>query len=96
MATDEILTIRELPALLRIGEETAYAMAQPGELPGFKVRGQRRVRRTKLDEWSCETSRAGSGARRVGRGGRAVKDAPSPSSTSCAHTNRGTRARRSP
>ena len=40
MADDEILTIREVTAHLKIGEKTAYTMAQSGELPGFKVRGQ--------------------------------------------------------
>ena len=38
--SDEILTIRDVAALLKIGEKTTYTMAQSGELPGFKVRGQ--------------------------------------------------------
>lgn len=48
---DEILTIRELAALLKIGEKTAYTMAQSGELPGFKVRDQWRFRRADIDAW---------------------------------------------
>ena len=48
---DEILTIRELAALLKIGEKTAYTMAQKGELPGFKVRDQWRFRRTDINAW---------------------------------------------
>lgn len=48
---DEILTIRELAALLKIGGKTAYTMAQNGELPGFKVREQWRFRRADLDAW---------------------------------------------
>lgn len=48
---DEILTIRERAALLKIGEKTAYAMAQSGELPGFKVREQWRFRWADIDEW---------------------------------------------
>jgi len=51
MADDEILTIREVAALLKIGEKTAYTMAQSGELPGFKVRGQWRFRRDDIDRW---------------------------------------------
>lgn len=47
---DEILTIRELAALLKIGEP-AYTMAQCGELPGFKVRDQWRSRRADIDAW---------------------------------------------
>ncbi len=48
---DEVLTIRELANLLKIGEKTAYTMAQAGELPGFKVRGQWRFRRTDIETW---------------------------------------------
>jgi excisionase family DNA binding protein len=48
---DEILTIREVAALLKIGEKTAYTMAQSGELPGFKVRGQWRFRRIDIHGW---------------------------------------------
>ena len=51
MADDEILTIREVAALLKIGEKTTYTMAQSGQLPGFKVRGQWRFRRTDIDRW---------------------------------------------
>lgn len=46
---DEILTIRELAALLKIGEKTAYTMVQGDELPGFKVRDQWRFRRADID-----------------------------------------------
>lgn len=51
---DEILTIRELAALLKIGEKTAYTMGQSGELPGFKVRDQWRFRRADIDAWIAE------------------------------------------
>lgn len=54
MSSDEILTIRDVAALLKIGEKTAYTMAQSGGLPGFKVRGQWRFRRTDLDAWIRE------------------------------------------
>lgn len=64
MHTDEVLTIREVAALLRIGEKTAYTMAQTGELPGFKVRGQWRFRRIDLDKWmSSQKQAAGAGTR---------------------------------
>ena len=51
MSSDEILTIRDVAALLKIGEKTSYTMAQSGDLPGFKVRGQWRFRRADLDAW---------------------------------------------
>ena len=67
MADDEILTIREVAALLKIGEKTAYTMAQSGDLPGFKVRGQWRFRRIELDRWIDEQPRGG-GEGRHGEG----------------------------
>ena len=51
MPDDEVLTIKEVAAYLKIGEKTAYSMAQAGELPGFKVRGQWRFQRSDLDRW---------------------------------------------
>jgi len=51
MATSEILTIKEVAELLRIGEKTAYTMAKDGALPGFKVGGQWRFRRVDIDGW---------------------------------------------
>lgn len=49
--SDEILTIREVASLLKIGAKTAYTMVQSGELPGFKVRGQWRFRRSDIRAW---------------------------------------------
>jgi len=51
---DEVLTIKEVADLLKIGDKTAYTMAQAGELPGFKVRGQWRFRRSDIDNWIHE------------------------------------------
>ncbi len=48
---DEILTIQEIAALLKLADKTVYSMAQAGELPAFKVRGQWRVRRVDFDAW---------------------------------------------
>jgi len=47
----EILTIREVAAILKVGTKTTYTMAQSGELPGFKVGGQWRFRRGDIDTW---------------------------------------------
>ena len=66
MPEDEVLTIKEVAALLKIGEKTAYAMAQNGELPAFKVRGQWRFRRADLLEWIEEQKRAAGGDPRAG------------------------------
>ncbi|MBU9268741.1 methylation-associated defense system helix-turn-helix domain-containing protein MAD1 [Burkholderia gladioli] len=51
MSNDEVMRIREVAALLKVGEKTAYSMAQTGELPAFKVRGQWRFSRKDIDTW---------------------------------------------
>jgi excisionase family DNA binding protein len=51
MSTDEVLTLQEVAALLKIAERTAYMMVQRGDLPGFKVGGQWRFKRTDIDAW---------------------------------------------
>jgi len=58
MPTDEVLTIKEVAALLKIAEKTAYIMAQRGELPGFKVGGQWRFRRSDIDDWIEERKKS--------------------------------------
>ena len=49
--SDEILTVLEVAALLKVADKTVYTMAQKGELPAFKVRGQWRFKRADLDQW---------------------------------------------
>ena len=49
--TDEILTVLEVAALLKVADKTIYTMAHRGEMPAFKVRGQWRFRRTDIDAW---------------------------------------------
>lgn len=48
---DEILTIKEIAAYLRLKEKTAYALVAKGEIPGFKVGGSWRFRKTELEKW---------------------------------------------
>jgi excisionase family DNA binding protein len=48
---EEILKLRDVAALLKVGEKTVYSMAQTGELPAFKVRGQWRFSRKDIDAW---------------------------------------------
>ena len=45
------LTVLEVAALLKVADKTVYTMAQKGEIPAFKVRGQWRFRRTDIDAW---------------------------------------------
>ncbi|NNM76386.1 helix-turn-helix domain-containing protein [Sphingomonas sp. ID1715] len=48
---DDILTIRDVATRLKLGERTVTAMLADGELPGFKLRGQWRLRRDHFEHW---------------------------------------------
>jgi excisionase family DNA binding protein len=50
-AMSEILTVREVAALLKINEKTAYKLAAKGEIPGFKVGGSWRFDSGEIDNW---------------------------------------------
>lgn len=58
---DEVLTIKEIAALLKLAEKTVYAMAQAGEIPAFKIRAQWRVKHAELDRWIDAQPRGGDG-----------------------------------
>ncbi len=45
------MTIREVAEYLKLTEKTTYRLASEGELPGFKVGGSWRFRRSELDKW---------------------------------------------
>lgn len=51
MSNEEVLKLKEVASLLKIGEKTVYTMARSGELPAFKVRGQWRFSRKDIDSW---------------------------------------------
>ncbi|MFZ5834186.1 MAG: methylation-associated defense system helix-turn-helix domain-containing protein MAD1 [Pseudomonadota bacterium] len=64
---DEILTLPEVAQLLKVAEKTVYTMAQRGEIPAFKVRGQWRFKRADIDRWiEQQKAAAGSGMARNG------------------------------
>jgi excisionase family DNA binding protein len=46
---DEVPTIKEVAALLKLAEKTVYAMAQAAEIPAIEIRGQWRIKRAELD-----------------------------------------------
>ena len=48
---DEILTVPEVAALLKVAQKTLYTMVQRNEIPAFKVRGQWRLKRLDIDSW---------------------------------------------
>lgn len=47
----EVLTIRDVAEVLKVGTKTVYTMAQTGRLHAFKVGGQWRFRRADIDRW---------------------------------------------
>ena len=47
----EILTLDEVAVYLKAGKKTVYRLAQLGEIPGFKLGGTWRFRRSELDRW---------------------------------------------
>ncbi len=51
MSNEEVLKLKDVAALLKVGEKTVYSMAQTRELPAFKVRGQWRFSRKDIDAW---------------------------------------------
>lgn len=51
MSNEEVLKLKDVAALLKVGYKTVYSMAQAGELPTFKVRGQWRFSRKDIDAW---------------------------------------------
>ncbi len=57
MQTD-IMTIREVADYLKLTEKTAYRLAAEGKIPGFKVGGSWRFRKSEIDTWiEQQTSR---------------------------------------
>lgn len=48
---DEILTLDEVAVYLKAGKKTVYRLAHQGEIPGFKLGGTWRFRRSELDRW---------------------------------------------
>jgi len=57
-AAQEVLTIREVAAILKLAGKTVYAMANAHELPAFKVRGLWRIRKVDLQHWMTEQAHA--------------------------------------
>ncbi|SFT69310.1 transcriptional regulator, AlpA family [Pseudoalteromonas sp. DSM 26666] len=49
--SDQILTLKEVAAYLKLAEKTAYRLASEGQLPGFKVGGSWRFKRGDIEVW---------------------------------------------
>lgn len=53
---DEVMTIKEVSAYLRLGRSTVYKLVNEGKVPGRKVGGTWRFSKRRLDEWLQERS----------------------------------------
>ena len=51
MLKSDIMTIKEVAEFLKLKEKTAYALAARGDIPGFKVGGSWRFRKSELEKW---------------------------------------------
>ncbi|WP_155298846.1 helix-turn-helix domain-containing protein [Deinococcus kurensis] len=49
--TDEVLTLEELAAYLKVSETTAYALVRSGEIPGRKVGREWRFLKARVTHW---------------------------------------------
>lgn len=47
----EIWTIKELAEYLKLKEKTVYALVAKDEIPGFKVGGSWRFKKSQIDNW---------------------------------------------
>ena len=57
----DIMTIKEISDYLKIKEKTAYHLAAKGEIPGFKVGGSWRFKKSEIEAWIEKNSNAKSG-----------------------------------
>ena len=49
--TTDVMTIKEVSEYLKLNEKTAYRLSSEGKIPGFKVGGSWRFRKSEIDKW---------------------------------------------
>ena len=47
----QTMTVRDVARHLSVNEKTVYRLVQRGDLPGFKVAGAWRFKRSDLEDW---------------------------------------------
>lgn len=47
----DVITIRDLAIYLKMKEKTLYRLASEGAVPGFRVGGAWRFRKSEIDKW---------------------------------------------
>jgi len=58
MQPEPAMTVRDVAGYLNVDEKTVYRLAKRGELPGFKVAGSWRFKRSDLDAWIDQQKQA--------------------------------------
>jgi excisionase family DNA binding protein len=48
---EEVLTVKQVAEYFHVTEKTIYKLSQSGELPGFKVGGSWRFKRSDIEKW---------------------------------------------
>jgi excisionase family DNA binding protein len=56
LQVEDFFTIDELAEYLRVHPTTVYRLLRQGRLPGFRVGGNWRFRRTLIEQWQAEQS----------------------------------------
>jgi excisionase family DNA binding protein len=59
MLIQEMMTVKEVAEYLKIAEKTAYRLVLEGKIPGFKVGGSWRFKKSQIDEWITEQNKRG-------------------------------------
>lgn len=49
--SDDVMTVKEVAAYLRVNQRTVYRLAVEHRLPGFKVGANWRFKRSDIDRW---------------------------------------------
>lgn len=55
---DQAMTVRDVAGYLNVDEKTVYRLTNRGGLPGFKVAGAWRFKRSDLDNWIDQQKKA--------------------------------------
>ena len=50
----DIMTMKEVADYLKINDKTAYKLTAEGKIPGFKVGGAWRFKKSEIDSWIAD------------------------------------------
>jgi excisionase family DNA binding protein len=57
-ADDEVLTVKEVCELLRVGQSTLYSLIKQGKIPSFRIGKDWRFRTDVIVRWMAEQTTA--------------------------------------